>query len=495
MYFNSLQFAGFFFVVWLAVAGVLRAEVLGRLCPWCSDPTAASIRLRNALLLVASYVFYGTWDWRFLSLIALSTVIDFSCGRLLERPGWQTRRRAIVTVSVVTNLGILGFFKYFDFFSQSLTDLLQSAGFSANPLLLEVVLPVGISFYTFQTMGYTIDVYRRRTEPEANFLNFAVYVAFFPQLVAGPIERASNLLPQFRRPTALSGEQLRTGTYLLCAGLFKKVVIADNVATVADAAFGLDDPTGLQSLLGVYAFAIQIYCDFSGYTDIARGVARLMGFELCLNFNMPYFARNPKEFWGRWHISLSTWLRDYLYIPLGGNRDGAPRTYRNLMLTMLLGGLWHGAAWTFVAWGAFHGLILCIYRILEPSTRRLKPKRPAAARLVHALNVVFFFHVVCISWLLFRADSLGRAWTMLTSVLHTSFSHLSKQVTPLGPVPLLVALAGGMLVVQLAQERRGDLMLVARFPGPARAVVYAGGVIAFLLIGVYGGGAFIYFQF
>ena len=357
MLFNSQVFLIFFVVVY----------GLYRLLPH---------RWQNVLLLVSSYFFYGWWDWRFLTLIFLSTVIDYIAGGIIYSAGPnQRRRKAAVVVSMTSNLVILGFFKYFNFFADNLSAVLQYAGLPAFTRHLNIILPVGISFYTFQAMSYALDIYRGHLKPARSFLNFATFVAYFPQLVAGPIERASNLLPQIENPRTITRAGIESGAWLIFWGLFKKCVIADNLAVLVDGVFGATGATGATSLLALYAFAFQILCDFSGYSDIARGLARWMGVELMLNFNNPYAALNPKDFWSRWHISLSSWLRDYLYIPLGGNRKGRRRTYINLALTMLLGGLWHGAAWTFVTWGAFHGLLLVIYHRwaekFHPRARRI----------------------------------------------------------------------------------------------------------------------------
>jgi alginate O-acetyltransferase complex protein AlgI len=316
--FNSFAFFLFFVVVY--VLHLLLAKLFAR----------KRVKLQNLLLLVASYIFYGSWDWRFLSLIAISTLSDFVIGKSLGRvsdltPAGRSRRKMLLACSVVVNLTILGFFKYFGFFAASAIDLLKFTGMRVNPLTLNVILPVGISFYTFQTMSYTIDIYRKRLQPTHSLLDFAVFVAFFPQLVAGPIERAANLLPQFARPRYIRVEQVNAGLFLILWGFYKKVVIADNVALIADQIFDhYTEYAGLDILLGVLAFSIQIYGDFSGYSDIARGLSRLMGFELLVNFRLPTFAVNPSDFWSRWHISLSSWLRDYLYIPLGGATGKVP---------------------------------------------------------------------------------------------------------------------------------------------------------------------------
>jgi D-alanyl-lipoteichoic acid acyltransferase DltB (MBOAT superfamily) len=488
--FNSLHF-----IVFLAAVFLLTMLLRRR------------IAARNAMLLVASYYFYGCWDWRFLGLIAVSTLVDYVCGRLLDTRGETgdgairtPRRRAVLAASVVANLGLLGVFKYYDFFAESFAAFAERLGFEAHPATLGVILPVGISFYTFQTLSYTIDVYRGRIPTERNLLTFALFVALFPQLVAGPIERASHLLPQLHRPTEITAWRLHTGFYLMCSGMFKKVVLADNVAKVADssfAAFGggaAPEGGGLAAYLGVIAFAIQIYCDFSGYTDIARGSARCMGFDLMVNFRLPYFAVNPRDFWARWHISLSTWLRDYLYIPLGGNRVSPLRTSINLMVTMVLGGLWHGAAWTFVLWGAYHGLLLCIHRAIRPTAEQMLEFRWKPLNGLRAIGLmVFFFHVTLLGWLLFRADSLGQAWAMLESAA-TAPGFDPALLGPHG-VAILISTGLTLLAVQIAQHRSGDPYILLRLPAPLRALAYAGAALAFMVFGEYGASPFIYFQF
>ena len=463
--------------------------------------TSRSVKARNSLLLVASYYFYGSWDYRFLSLIVISTLVDFTCGLLLdvkavsEQPIERTRRdKWIVCASVTTNLCILGFFKYFDFFASGASDLLNAFGMSAHPATLKIILPVGISFYTFQTMSYTIDLYRRRVTTERNLLTFAVYVSFFPQLVAGPIERAARFLPQIRSPERMTWVRLWTGMFLMAWGMFKKVVIADQIAVVADNVFAAEQLTGLDVLLGLYAFAVQIYCDFSGYTDIARGAARCMGYDLMQNFDLPYFATNPADFWRRWHISLSTWLRDYLYIPLGGNRKGKARTYVNLMVTMLLGGLWHGTAWNFVAWGAYQGGLLCIHRAMRSSLERWVSIRTKAGE--HAWSWVrqfLFFHCVCYGWLLFRAESFSQIVDMTKALLLT-LGRMPIVVVDKLPLVLLACLSL-FGAVQFMQWRRNDTMFVLRLPAPVRSLVYAAGILGFIFFGKYTSESFIYFQF
>ncbi|MCS6771639.1 MAG: MBOAT family protein, partial [Kiritimatiellae bacterium] len=337
---------------WIFFAAFCAAYYIGR----------RSIRLRNAIVLAGSYVFYAGWDWRFLGLIVFSTALDYMAGLGIGRAKSPRARRAWLWASLVGNLGVLGFFKYWNFFRDNAAALLEAIGLPAAPFTLDVILPVGISFYTFQTLSYTLDVYAGRIEPTRDLLAFAAYVAFFPQLVAGPIERARSLLPQFLTVRTIRADTLLRGADLIVWGLFKKTVIADSLAPFVDAAFALERAPLALTAAATIAFGFQIYADFSGYSDIARGLARALGFELTVNFDRPYTAATLREFWRRWHISLSTWLRDYLYIPLGGSRGSAARTLRNLMTTMLLGGLWHGAAWHFVLWGGWHGLGLVLER-------------------------------------------------------------------------------------------------------------------------------------
>jgi alginate O-acetyltransferase complex protein AlgI len=492
--FNTFLFAGFFAVVWVVRTYVTRTATLRSFFPGISR--ARVLEVRNVFLLAASYVFYGAWDYRFLVLLVLSSASDWGLARLIDAEQREPRRKLYIVLSLVGNLGLLGFFKYYDFFATSLATLARGFGIDLSPRLLEVVLPVGISFYTFQALSYTIDVYRRHLRAERSFVNFAVFVAFFPQLVAGPIERATALVPQFRHMRPVTWPKVSSGTYLIAVGLLKKVVVADNVGRVADAAFALPAPSGLQALIGVYAFAFQIYADFSAYSDIARGTARCLGFELSRNFDTPYLAATPSEFWRRWHISLSTWLRDYLYVPLGGNRQGRGRTYVNLMLTMLLGGLWHGAAWTFVCWGAFHGLLLCAYRPLEGRVRALAEAfHPWLRGALKVAAVVVFFHLICISWIFFRANGLGQVWTFLHALWAVPTRDLTIALQELGPVLFCAGLVAALVLLQLLQYLKRDAWLVYRAPVPVRGLVYAVGALLFLWTGVDGGESFIYFQF
>ncbi len=446
-------------------------------------------RAQNLWLLAASYVFYAAWDWRFLGLLLLSTLIGYVAGLALGASEDPRRRRAIVSASVVANLAILGFFKYAGFFAASLRELLGLFNVQLSDFALDVLLPVGISFYTFQTLGYTIDVYRRQLAPTRSLPDFALFVAFFPQLAAGPIARAASLLPQLAQARRIGWEKLGSGSWLLLWGLFKKVVIADNLWPLVDSVYGLgSQPTGAEVLVATYAFAIAIYCDFSGYTDIARGAARLLGFELMLNFDLPYFSRSLQDSWRRWHISLSSWLRDYLYIPLGGNRT---HPIRNLWLTMVLCGLWHGASWTFVAWGAYHGTLMVCYRAsLRWRERLLAFRSPAARRAWAFASVLITFHGVTLGWTLFRAETLGRAFELWVALATAPGLGLVVDWAPRFALLVLpLALIDG------AQLWTGEREPVQRLRWPARALLYATLVLGIVLVGEDFGEEFVYFRF
>lgn len=445
---------------------------------------ASPTRLRKVILLVASYVFYGMWDWRFLSLIFISTVVDFFCAAAIEKSDSPTRRKSFLTLSIATNLGILGFFKYFNFFVENLVTLLATADVTVSALTLNIVLPVGISFYTFQTMSYTIDVYRNQASTTRSFLDFANYVAFFPQLVAGPIERAGHLLGQLELLSRAHLRQIMEGLSLIMLGLFMKVYVADNLAKTVDPIFSAESASGAVYLIGTYAFAFQILGDFAGYSSIARGLAKCMGIELMVNFHAPYFAAGPQEFWRRWHISLSTWLRDYLYISLGGNRSGRVLTMRNLMLTMLLGGLWHGAAWTFVVWGAIHGGLLAVQRAMIGLGISLRA-------IPRAVKIVIFFHLVCLTWVFFRAANLDHALGILNSVIF----DFSVERSLLQPVFDLARFAGPLLILQYIEYRRRDPEWLINVHWVAQGSIYAVLMLLIIVFGVMDGNEFIYFQF
>lgn len=540
MLFNSLEF-----LVFLAVVYALYRVL--------------AFRWQNWMLLFASYIFYGWWDWRFLFLMILSTSIDFWTGLVLERgrlrlserlvpalfltaaavfligfdasevfhrigggearrpvesafmpyvllgmPAFigaalvsyrlltsleeERRRKACMIVSIVVQLAVLGFFKYFNFFVDSMNDGLETLGLQPERFHLDIVLPVGISFYTFQSMSYAIDIYRRELKPTDKFFDFALFVAFFPQLVAGPIERARNLLPQMIQPRTITGDQTRRGLFLIAFGLFKKIAIADGVAQTADSAFAIADPSWATIVVGTLAFAIQIYCDFSGYSDIARGVAKLFGVELMLNFNQPYFARSPREFWQRWHISLSTWLSDYLYKPLGGNRGSLAFTCRNLMLTMVLGGLWHGAAWNYVLWGVYHGALLSTHRVL---VGKVGPANDG--RVLAVLKMAGFGMLTLYGWLLFRARSLEQV-AVHTGTLLTGRGGLAIEAAR----PALSAVVGVVLLIswELAQYNRGGEARFYRAIPTAVTGLAIALMVFLILMGTSNEPAqFIYFQF
>ena len=476
MIFNSLQFAIFFIIVYTLYLGL-------------------SHKWQNRMLLVASYVFYGAWDWRFLSLIFISTALDYFCGIKIDESRDKKRRKFFLILSIFGNLSILGFFKYFDFFAQSLQGLLGLFGFSIQPHFLHIILPVGISFYTFQTMSYTIDIYRRQMKPTKRFFDFALFVAFFPQLVAGPIERAKHLLPQILSPRKLNLDKFYEGAYLIFWGLFLKIFIADNLSEIVDPVFISKAPyNGIETLLAVYAFSFQIFCDFAGYSSIARGLGKVMGFDIMLNFNLPYFATNPREFWRRWHISLSTWLRDYLYIPLGGNKKGTAKTYRNIAITMLLGGLWHGAAWTFIIWGAYQGILLIIHRLIEPFLKKIRePKGIFHQRLYFAVRVIFFFHLLCLGWLIFRAESMNQVSNMLYSLIFNF--RLSPDIRLEFTVVKMAFYLFILIAVQLLQFKNNDLMIVLRGRRPVRFAFYYACLFLMMIFAALGQNQFIYFQF
>ncbi|MBE3035450.1 MAG: MBOAT family protein [Actinobacteria bacterium] len=473
MVFNSLQFVWFFIVVYAAY----------RLLPH---------RAQNWLLLVASYYFYAAWDWRFLGLLVASTLVDFTCGLLMGRSESRNRRRLLLCLSLGFNLTLLGFFKYFNFFADNLHTMFGVLGWQLDFVTLHVLLPIGISFYTFVTMSYVIDVYRREIPPTRDLLDFAVFVAYFPHLVAGPILRASRLLSQIDRPRQITGEQVRDGLWLIAWGFFQKIFVADNLAPLVNMVFDPGaHPTGVNVLLGTYAFAFQIYGDFAGYSNIARGTSKLMGIELIENFRFPYVVRTPQEFWRHWHISLSTWLRDYLYISLGGNRGSAARTRRNLLITMVLGGLWHGAAWTFVLWGFYHGLLLIVFRAAG-GVRSLKAWLTGAGALARVTSWAVMFHLTCFGWLIFRARSAHQLGAMSAS-LFTSFAPGSIDVAGL-LVPLLLY-ATPLVLVHAVEAWHDDVLVVPQLPPLVRYSVYAVAFYLTLLFGNFGGAEFIYFQF
>ncbi len=454
----------------------------------------AGLRLQNLFLLVASYVFYGWWDWRFLVLIFASSLTDYLVGRGLARTREATGRRVLLLASLIVNLGLLGFFKYWGFFVESTARLLTAAGMQPHLPVLRIILPVGISFYTFQTLSYTIDVYRGKAEPTKDVLAFFAFVSFFPQLVAGPVERARRFLPQFLRRRQFDPVKATDGMRQILWGLLKKMVVADNVGLVVDRVFA--SPEGLDwltLLIGGVFFSVQIYCDFSGYTDIAIGTARLFGFDLMRNFAYPYFSRNLTEFWTRWNISISSWFRDYVYIPLGGSRVPRWRWGLNMVVTFTVSGLWHGAAWTFVVWGLAHGLLATFTSLTGHNTKyphvvargRLLPSAGEAACMLMTLVPVFATAVV------FRAQSIGGAWGLLRDIA-TLRGGLNPGLTYYGEGLVLTA---GLFIVEWLQRERPHGLAIGFMPRSLRWAVYYVCIAVLAIFGNFGQHEFIYFQF
>ena len=478
MLFNSLAFAAFLPLVFALYWALGRAH----------------IRWQNTLLLAASYVFYGWWDYRFLGLLFLSSSVDYALGIAMELSASKRRRRAFLIASLCVNLGVLGFFKYFNFFAESFTELLNGLGLQAHPTTLQIVLPVGISFYTFQTLSYTIDIYRRQMSPTRDPIAFFAYVSFFPQLVAGPIERARCLLPQFAEPRVFDAVKATDGLRQMLWGFAKKVVVADNLAPHVNVIFGdYGSQDGSLLCLGVVLFAVQIYCDFSGYSDIAIGTARLFGFSLMRNFAFPYFARDIAEFWRRWHISLSTWFRDYVYIPLGGSRSTFSVRVRNIVITFVVSGFWHGANWTFLAWGLLHGLYYLPLMIRGRNRDNLDVV--ASGRLLptagEAVRILSTFVLVLIAWVFFRAPTVGDALAYLGRVISTPF---------IGDVPHRRFIVAAVYLlpffaVEWLQRSKEHALDIAASPRLIRWVIYLAVGLTVLTLGNFGENEFIYFQF
>jgi D-alanyl-lipoteichoic acid acyltransferase DltB (MBOAT superfamily) len=477
MLFNSFQFLLFFVLVWMLFL-VTRGTV------------------RKVILLVASYYFYMCWSTRYIWVIWGITLIDYVAGLQIEKAEQPGRRRLYLGISLVCNIGLLVVFKYFNFLTGSLRSASHLFGLQYDPPLLAILLPVGLSFHTFQAMSYTIEVYRRRVPAEKNLLEYALYVAFFPQMVAGPIERPYELLPQFHREPKVTLADVRSGLAQALWGLFKKMVLADNVADFVQLIY--DTPRqygGSALLLATLLFSIQIYCDFSGYTDIALGVARMMGYQLRINFMQPYFSRSVGEFWRRWHISLSTWFRDYVYIPLGGSRVRVSRHYVNLMVTFVISGLWHGANWTFVAWGFLHGLYLIVAQMTAPWTTRLR--LPAWPRITALCQIVVTFTLVTYAWIFFRANNLSDAWYTATHLF--PLGKLDSMLLKVGgfsraTAPYLLLSILAMFVVEwwIAHPEK----IPALWNKPiVRALAYNACLYTIVCFGFFGHRDFIYFQF
>ena len=399
MLFNSLEFILFFLIVFILYWFVLHKK----------------LKHQNLLLLASSYLFYGWWDWRFLSLIIISSVVDYYLGIKIFQSNNDKRRKRLLFISLAVNLGFLGFFKYCNFFIDSFVNLLAQFNFNIDTYTLNIILPVGISFYTFQTLSYSIDIYKRKMEPTRNAISFFTFVAFFPQLVAGPIERAKNLLPQFSKKREFNYQLARSGGRLVLLGFFKKIVVADSLAVLVNAVYNNPEGyAGIQMIIATVFFAFQIYCDFSGYSDIAIGISRFLGFNLMTNFRTPYFSKSLTDFWRRWHISLSTWFKDYVYIPLGGSRGTSFRVGINLFITFLVSGLWHGANWTFIAWGAIHGIILIIEKYFN---KRVNIQNNVFTRVI---SIIYTFLIVCFAWIFFRSNSISDAFYIINNMFSDS---------------------------------------------------------------------------
>jgi len=488
MLFNSISFFIFLPIVFILYWFVVKKN----------------LKRQNFLILVASYVFYGSWDERFLSLIILSSITDYILGLKIHHSESTRKRKALLITSIVINLGVLGFFKYYNFFVDSFIDLFDLFGISLTPSTLSIILPVGISFYTFQTLSYTIDIYRKKLEPTKDVIAFFSFIAFFPQLVAGPIERAKDLLPQFLKHRTFSYDIAISGLRMGLWGLFKKVVIADNLAKYVDLIYGAPESFyGISLIIGTVFFTLQLYCDFSGYSDIAIGVARLFGFKLMTNFRTPFFSTSVKEFWTRWHISLSTWFKDYVYIPLGGNKVSKSRWSFNIFITFLISGLWHGANWTFIIWGGLNGL----YLVLEMFSQNLRSSFYKFIGLLHfskllkLTQVIIVFSLYAFSLIMFRAESFNDATLIIKHIpQHIQISNLPSILEEIFHSKLeLIYLLLSLFIfisVDFLIRNKGIEGVMIKMPKFGRILVYYFLIVWILFFGAYDiPQEFIYFQF
>ncbi len=481
MLFNSLEFGLFLPITFLVYWFFVRTT-----------------KNQNYFILIVSYVFYGWWDWRFLFLILFSSIVDFYVGKALSTEQNQRKRKALLSLSILVNLGFLGFLKYYNFFTQSFADAFQFLGQPINISSLNIILPVGISFYTFQTLSYSIDVYRSNLKPTHDLIAFLAFVSFFPQLVAGPIERATNLLPQFYSKRKFNLSASIDGMRQILFGLFKKMVIADNCAVFVNDIFGnYADYSGSTLLIGAIFFSFQIYCDFSGYSDIAIGTARLFGFNLMRNFAFPYFSRDVAEFWRRWHISLSTWFRDYLYIPLGGSIGGLSNKIRNTLIIFLVSGFWHGANWTFIFWGLLNALYF-LPLLLAKKNRKYTDtisQGKLFSSFKEILLIVKTFLLTTFAWIFFRAESLSDAFEYIKSMFSETLLDKPQLLSGNNLRPLIVFILGLVIVEWIQREKQHALNFDGmKLPKILRWGIYYG--IIFIII-IYGGSQqeFIYFQF
>ena len=479
MIFNSVDFAVFLVVVFACYWFVFHKN----------------LKLQNIFLIAASYFFYGYWDWRFLFLIATSSLIDYVVGRGLARTNVQAKRKALLLVSICANIGFLAFFKYFNFFSESFSQAFTFFGAPiTDPALLNIILPVGISFYTFQTLSYSIDIYRRKIEPTNDIAAFFAFVSFFPQLVAGPIERATHFLPQFTKKRKFNHDSAVDGMRQILWGLFKKIVIADNCAIYANDIFAnYGDYSGSTLLLGAFFFAIQIYGDFSGYSDIAIGTGRLFGFNLMRNFAYPYFSRDIAEFWRRWHISLSSWFRDYVYIPLGGSRGKRAKVIRNIFIIFLISGFWHGANWTFIAWGALNALYILPLMYLNKNRKYtdIVAQGSALPTLKEVFQMGITFFITLIAWVFFRSDTVADACLYIGNIFQSSLFTKPEVYSK----TLFGLLAVFMIVEWLQREKQHGLQFAKTGKGRIFRWCAYYGIIWIILEHGAEQQEFIYFQF
>jgi D-alanyl-lipoteichoic acid acyltransferase DltB (MBOAT superfamily) len=480
--FNSIDFALFLPIVFILYWFV----------------TNKSLKIQNLLIVVASYVFYGWWDWRFLSLIIFSTIVDYTVGRKLGSAKSLIKRKALLWTSIIVNLGFLGFFKYYNFFLDNFITAFSFFGSEISANSLNIVLPVGISFYTFQTLSYTIDVYRKKLEPTRDFIALSAFVSFFPQLVAGPIERATNLLPQFYTKRTFEYSKAVDGLRQILWGLFKKIVIADNCAMFANQIFDNSaDLNGSTLVLGALFFTFQIYGDFSGYSDIAIGTARLFGFNLMQNFAFPYFSRDIAEFWRRWHISLSTWFRDYLYIPIGGSRGGTSMKIRNTFIIFIVSGFWHGANWTFIVWGALNAIYFLPLLLANKNRNNLEIVAegnyfPKAREFVQIIST---FGLTVLAWIFFRAENVQHAFDYISGIISMSLFEAPEITGILRAAMTLTLILVFMIVEWIGRENQYAIERIgASWSRPVRYIMYYAIILAILTVGG-GRQEFIYFQF
>ena len=482
MLFNTIDFAIFLPIIFILYWFVINKNILRQ----------------NLLITISSYVFYGWWDWRFLSLIAFSTLVDYIVGNQLSITKNKNSRKLLLLTSLFINLGLLGFFKYYNFFLASFTDAFSFFGSSINSRSLDIILPVGISFYTFQTLSYTIDIYKNKINPSKDIISFAAFVSFFPQLVAGPIERAKNLLPQFYNKRTFEYHKAVDGMRQILWGLFKKIVIADNCAVFADQIFNnYSDYSGSTLILGAIFFAFQIYGDFSGYSDIAIGTARLFGFKLMQNFAFPYFSRDIAEFWRRWHISLSTWFRDYLYIPLGGSRGTNYQKIRNVFIIFLVSGFWHGPNWTFIIWGALNALYFLPIMLMKRN--RVNTDTVAKDTLLPSINelvsmITTFFSTV-IAWVFFRSESVNDGFEYLLGIIDQSVFTLPHLITPKLEMIYTLFCIAILLIFEWINREKEYALEVTNLSKFNRWSIYFTIILMIITFGVFTQNTFIYFPF